>query len=138
MNRADLQKLSDIRVEDATVLFDSRRLDGAYYMLGYAVECALKACVAKLIREHDFPDKKLINESYVHDLERLLVVSGVKHEHKEEQRTNEAFATNWAVVKDWSEQLRYEYAVPEKVVDDFFKAVTDPENGVLAWLKTRW
>ena len=34
--------------------------DAAYYMIGYCVECALKACIAKQIRRFDFPDKKLV------------------------------------------------------------------------------
>lgn len=45
--------------------------------MGYAVECALKACVAKQVRRYDFPDKKLANEAFTHDLEKLVRVSGL-------------------------------------------------------------
>ncbi len=32
--------------------------EGTYYLAGYAVECALKACIAKQIIAEDFPDKE--------------------------------------------------------------------------------
>jgi hypothetical protein len=31
--------------------------DGAYYLAGYTVDCAIKASVAKRTQEHDFPEK---------------------------------------------------------------------------------
>lgn len=100
MNRADLQKIADVRIEDARVLLDTGRFEAAYYLLGYAVECALKSCIAKQIREFDFPDKKLINDSYSHDLLKLLRVSGVRHIFEEDWKANSALESNWAVVKD--------------------------------------
>jgi hypothetical protein len=50
MNRRDLQTLADLRVTDGEKLVDAGRFSAAYYLLGYAVECALKACIAKQIR----------------------------------------------------------------------------------------
>jgi HEPN domain-containing protein len=138
MNRSDLQLLADLRAEDAKILLDARRFAGAYYLAGYAVECALKACITKQIREFDFPDKKLITESYSHDLTKLLRLSGIGHLHDAEIKTNAAFENNWLVVKDWSEESRYEVAVAEAVARDMYAAVTDTANGVLTWLKTQW
>jgi HEPN domain-containing protein len=56
VNRTDFQKLSEIRVREAEVLFENGFYEGAYYLAGYAIECAFKACIAKQIREYDFPD----------------------------------------------------------------------------------
>ena len=47
MNRSDLQLLSETRVEDAEVLLRAGRWATAYHLLGYAVECGLKACAAR-------------------------------------------------------------------------------------------
>jgi HEPN domain-containing protein len=138
MNRDDFQILADLRVADAQILLDSGRFDGAYYLLGYAVECALKSCIAKQIRQFEFPDKKLANDSFVHDLSKLLKLSGVKQQHAEEQRTNKVFDRNWAVVKQWSEERRYQHSISEKAARDFFEAVTDSTDGVLPWLKKHW
>jgi hypothetical protein len=48
MNRAELQRLAKERISDAKVLLAARHWSAAYYLAGYAVECALKACIAKL------------------------------------------------------------------------------------------
>src|SRR5205807_5441492 len=57
MNRADFHKLTEIRMREAKVLLDRKCDEGAYYLAGYAVECALKACIAKKTLAHDFPPK---------------------------------------------------------------------------------
>ena len=73
MNRADLQKLANLRIEEAKVLLDNGYYAGSYYLAGYAVECALKACIAKLTKRYDFPpDRSAINNIYVHKPETLM------------------------------------------------------------------
>ena len=138
MNRGDLQLLTDLRVEDSKALLEAGRFAAAYYLLGYAVECGLKACVAKQIKEHDFPDKQLVLDSYTHDLEQLLRISGVKREFDARVRASEAFAVSWTTAKDWTEAARYDNNVLEDKARDLLKAVTDAESGVLTWLKTAW
>ncbi len=60
MNRAELQQLSDERIEDARALLAAKRWPGAYYLAGYALECALKSCVLAYIDRTGiiFEDKK--------------------------------------------------------------------------------
>jgi HEPN domain-containing protein len=138
MNRDDLQRISRLRVKEARVLFKNGYFSGAYYLLGYAVECALKACIAKQIKRYDFPDRKLINDSYSHELEKLLSVSGLKAELQEEIRSNPKLEVNWAIVKDWSVQSRYSTDISETTARDFYSAVTTRKDGVLSWLKKWW
>jgi hypothetical protein len=38
MNRADFQRLADIRIDEAAALLAQQKWDGAYYLAGYAVE----------------------------------------------------------------------------------------------------
>jgi HEPN domain-containing protein len=113
MNRFDLQKMAEERVADTAALLDAGRFQAAYYLCGYAVECALKACIAKQIREFDFPDRKLVNDSYVHNVEKLLKISGIERLLEEEVGRNGIFAKNWGIVKDWSEASRYNAAITE-------------------------
>jgi hypothetical protein len=82
--------------------------DGAYYLAGYAVECALKACIAKDTRRHQFPDKKKVDSSYSHVLLELIKVAGLKDEHLARVKGDSDFETNWDVVQSWSEQSRYQ------------------------------
>ena len=56
-NREALQLISRQRKREAAALLRAKLFPGAYYLAGYAVECALKACVAKQTNKHDFPNK---------------------------------------------------------------------------------
>lgn len=138
MNRADLQALAQARVADAKTLLDTGRYQGAYYLVGYAVECALKASVAKQIKEHDFPDRKLINDSYTHDLGQLLAISGLKPQLEARAAADKVFEVNWTTVKDWNESSRYDSTINDVKARDLFTAVADDEHGVLPWLKRLW
>ena len=127
-----------LRVQEARVLLENQCFPGAYYLVGYAVECALKACVARRTRRFDFPDRKVVNDSYTHDLEKLLSVAGLKEELQKELGSNRAFANSWAIAKDWSEEIRYSTTVTKVDAEDLYSAVTARRNGVLTWLKKWW
>lgn len=71
MNRTELQSLAEERLNDAQLLFDNRRFGAAYYLVGYAIECGLKACIAKLTKAEDFYDKTLARNIFNHNLENL-------------------------------------------------------------------
>jgi HEPN domain-containing protein len=69
MNRIDFQKVAETRLQESKALLAAGFPEGAYYLAGYAVECALKACIAKRTREHDFPEKES-KDFYIHDLDK--------------------------------------------------------------------
>jgi HEPN domain-containing protein len=138
MNRFDLQTMAEERVADAAALLAAGRFQAAYYLCGYAVEYALKACIARQVREFDFPDRKLVNDSYVHDLTKLLNVSRLAQLHREEADKNTSFAKHWGIVQNWSEVSRYDTSIAQAEASALFLAVTDQTNGVLAWLKKWW
>ena len=138
MNRADLQSIAKLRVKEARVLLDNRCYEGAYYLLGYTIECALKACIAKQTKRYDFPDRKTANDSYVHDLEKLLNISGLKVQHQAQMQSDKNFEVNWATVKDWKEDKRYTVSISEAEARDLYSAVTERNHGVLTWLKKLW
>lgn len=137
MNRNAFQQISRIRTREARALLDAGYYPGAYYLIGYAVECALKACVSKQVKRYDFPDKKLANEAFTHDLEKLVRIAGLAPDFERERRTNLDLELNWAVVKDWSESIRYEISISEAQARDLYSACTG-RNGILPWIKKRW
>jgi HEPN domain-containing protein len=63
MNRNDLRRLARIRLKEARALLEAKCLDGAYYLCGYAVECALKAGIAEVTRRSEFPDLDRVKAS---------------------------------------------------------------------------
>lgn len=75
MTRAEFQQLADTRVLDAQALLNAQRWHAAYYLAGYGVECALKACIAKGFNQHDIPDWSFVKNIFVHDLNKLLGVA---------------------------------------------------------------
>src|SRR5580692_7453568 len=101
ISRAELQKIADMRIEEAKILLDKGKWSGAYYLAGYAVECGFKACIAKRTKKHSFPDKAFVNKCYVHDVEQLLGCTTIL------PLMDRAFELNWAIVKDWDEKSRY-------------------------------
>lgn len=136
MNRRDFQRLARVRLQDARVLLARRRYDAAYYLAGYAVECALKACIAKRTRRFDFPPRG-IQDIYTHDLRRLIKGADLIDELGQEIQSDPLFEANWATVREWTEESRYE----RKGVADataLLQAIMDPQHGVLRWLETWW
>jgi len=138
MNKNDLEQLVDIRIKEAKVLLDANSYQGAYYLAGYSLECAIKACIAKQVKQYDFPNLELAHNSYSHKLTDLLGVAGLKQKLSEKERNDMDFKLNWAVVKDWSEKARYESRVEERKAKDLYEAITHNQSGILAWLKTFW
>ena len=138
MNKTDLEKLVDIRVSEARALLDSGNYQGAYYLVGYSLECAFKVCIAKKVQQYDFPNKQLAIQSHTHKLTDLLRVAELKQKLSEKEESDVDFKLNWAVAKDWSESSRYECIIEETQANDLFNAINEPQSGILAWLKTYW
>ena len=138
INRRVLQRISELRRSDAKTLLEAGHHHGAYYLCGYAVECALKACVAKQVRRHDFPDKNLAAQAFTHDLKLLMKLAGLSPELERDMQSNKLLELNWTVVKDWSESSRYEIGISEIQARDLYSACTDRKNGVPYWIRRRW
>ena len=136
MNKFDLENLADIRIKEAVILLREASYPGAYYLAGYAIECILKACIAKNVKSFDFPDKDLTLKSYTHDLSKLIEVAGLKHQLKIKEGQDSNFYLNWAVVKEWSEQSRYDPNIGLEEANDIYNAITDNNSGVLIWLQS--
>jgi len=143
MNRKDFHQLAELRLKEARALLAAEFPDGAYYLAGYAVECGLKACIAKRTREHDYPDKKLVDKSYTHDVDRLLEAAGLSDLLKNDLARNEELQLDWETVRDWSEQSRYELfkgdpaggLVEAQLLID---SVESEKGGILRWIRQHW
>ena len=137
MTRSDFQRLAGVRIEEARILLANQAWDGAYYLAGYAVECALKACIAKLTMAEDFPDKKLAERSWKHDLNELIDVAGLEALRKIDAPRGSPRDFNWKTVKDWNEQSRYGRKTQSEA-ESLYNAITGTTDGVLPWIKRHW
>lgn len=138
MNRTDLQLLADARLADGQALIEAQRWPAAYYLLGYAVECGLKACAASKFRAGEIPDKALVNDFYTHRLDKLLVIADLKPALETRASGEPDFLRNWTTICAWNETARYDNSTPQETALGMLYAVADPTTGVLSWLKTQW
>jgi HEPN domain-containing protein len=138
-NRLDFQKLAELRLKEAKVLLKNKCYEGAYYLAGYSVECALKACIAKKTQLHDFPPKpQVVSSYYTHHIESLANFAGLQVALKNQEQSVVHFRTNWGYVTKWAEHYRYETQVNSQDAWDLYRAITNSRSGVLVWLKKYW
>jgi HEPN domain-containing protein len=122
MNRYDFHILARTRLKEARALLYSNMHHGAYYLAGYAIECGLKACIAKKTRRYDFPDKQLAFDSYIHNIEKLVKVAGLQIQ----------------LVIKWSEDTRYNTIISPAEAGALYSAITARTNGVMTWIRSQW
>ncbi|HXJ96063.1 MAG TPA: DNA-binding protein [Terriglobia bacterium] len=132
--REEFQQLADLRVEEAAILAANSKQQGAYYLAGLAVECALKACIAKKTKQNQYPPKNT-SHHYDHNLDVLLNLAELRRELDDEIRRSREFANNWDTVHDWSVEKRYEVTALKGTE---MVAAVNSARGVLQWLKQYW
>jgi HEPN domain len=138
VTRADFQQLADVRLREAKALLDAGLWDGAYYLAGYAVEVALKACIIKSIMATDaFPEKKFSENCWTHDLEKLIALAGLTSAWEAASKADPTLGDKWQIVEEWSERARY-YRITETEAKELYIAVSDTTHGMLTWIKTQW
>jgi HEPN domain-containing protein len=139
VNRAEAKQFAEDWVVDARALLDAGRWHAAYYLVGYAVECALKACVLSYIDNTGiiFQDKKFAEKCFTHDIEVLVKTANLEVVRGLDNQANPALENNWQIVKDWNVDIRYLQRT-EVEARKLYDAVTDNANGMLPWIKDRW
>ena len=111
--------------------------DGAYYLAGYAVECGIKACIAKRTQRGEFPDKKRAESSHSHNLWVLIRVADLDRACQEKAAVDPEFGANWRTVQSWSELSRYRRNHRESA-ETLLGAVGDRRHGVITWIRRQW
>ena len=137
MTRRDLQQLSKIRLKEAKVLLESGLWDGAYYLAGYSIECALKACIAKGTQRYEFPDKKRVDSSHSHNLLDLLRIADLENALVQAGREDPEFRNKWDTVRLWSEQSRYKKN-SAKSARELLAAIDEKGNAVFKCIQLHW
>ncbi|MES2666847.1 MAG: HEPN domain-containing protein [Pseudomonadota bacterium] len=137
MKRTDLQNISNGKLESAEILANHGRWANAYYLAGYSIELALKACVAKFISADTIPDKNLINKVYTHNIGDLLGLAGLKAEFDSRKVVDLIFAANWGICCEWSPESRYK-DITSAEATVLLGAISHRKHGVLPWIKTYW
>jgi len=137
MNRDNFKELATAHLRAAKVLLDAGHHSDSYHLAGLSIECALKACIAKLTRRHDFPDPGFAKDCFSHDLAKLRKLAGLEARFSTDVATDPALRVNWAIVKDWSVDSRYEVK-SQREAYDLYSAVHRQKTGVMRWIRRYW
>lgn len=138
LTKTDLEKLAQVRLDDSLFLLQARgRSSSAYYLAGYAVELALKACISKLIQPNVIPEKAFINAIYTHRLDNLLSTAGLLPAFNADAKADAEFAAYWAIASKWTEESRYEFW-DQMSAATLLQAIHEPNHGVFQWVKRHW
>ena len=137
MKRRDLQDLASLRLKEARILLENSCWDGAYYLSGYAIECALKACIARRTERHEFPDKKRANASHTHNLGELLALAGLENTLSQDMQAEPRLAQNWSIVRNWREDSRYTRR-SQIEAEELVNSVAARSHGFFRWVRRHW
>lgn len=143
VNQVLLRQLAEERILDAKVLIDGGRWAYGYYVAGYAVECALKACVLArmILTGWVFQDKVKIDDCLTHEFNKLVQIAGLRDLLNDNLKASAAgggeFVANWDMVGQWKVTSRYD-AKTEKEAKELYAAIADEPHGVLRWIKNYW
>ena len=92
-------------MDDAELLAQSNRAEGAQYLCGYSVELALKARICGVLNWSGFPENRKEFENLgsfrTHKLDVLLRLSG------QEERIKADHLWAWSVIVEWVPEVRY-------------------------------
>jgi hypothetical protein len=132
-----LQTLSIQYEQDARLLLSNRRHGAANQLIGLALETAFKAVIAKHMLAETIPDKKLIDDTYSHDLAKLCAVAGLSDQLAVDRQANPKLDTSWSIIKDWRIESRYAI-VDEASVANLHESAVDEVSGLLQWIRHFW
>lgn len=135
--REDLRAMAQGKLDDAVLLLNNGRFANAYYLVGYAVELGLKACIAAQVSANTIPHKAFIKGILNHQFAGLVGLAGLAEALKDQQDADADFASNWAIASEWEPDARYE-ATDASSAQLLVKAIADPKSGVLQWIKAHW
>jgi HEPN domain-containing protein len=135
-DRATFQELAELRLAEARLLLENGLPSGAYYLAGYAIECALKAIIAKDFRGDEIPDLKYVRDIHTHDLSALMRLAELEDELDGEKKTDPELYQSWTTIKTWSETARYK--VWTEAGASAILAGIGGDKGLLQWLRNHW
>ncbi len=135
----DLKNITGARLTTVSILIKAKDWSGAAYMMGYSLECALKAVACNTLHLKVYPPiaKKTIEGFFkTHNFDVLLIISGML----------DIFGSDGSFFKDWSEftkefmgnwtEMRYE---PGKTWDETkIQRVYNNLIALIDEIKKRW
>lgn len=142
-NCIELRTIAKARLKSVEALITVGDWHGSAYMLGYVLECALKAATCKTLHLIAYPENtkndKINSYFMTHRFEQLLVVSGLENVFSS-RGPKEAWQ-NWSEFTleypgDWP-AMRYDLSKNwDKIkIEQLYNNLMEPTNGILTIIK---
>ena len=136
----ELKGIAEVRLKAGKLLLDEGDFDLAVEMFGLALECALKACICKVLNLKQYPDKgeeKKIEDIFkTHLYDILLLFSGMQNDIKLD--ADSQLFQNWSVATQmWTAEVKYMPigSVKKEDAERMYDALTEESNGVITWIR---
>jgi len=138
-----LKQIANARLKTVKLLINAKDWHGAANMMGYALECALKAVICKTLNLVSYPDRKsnkhIKSFFLTHEFNSLLIVSGLENVFS--LRGPEKLFESWSnFTKEypgpvWTE-MRYDNNnwTGEKT-KSLHDALVDPQHGIITYIE---
>lgn len=137
MNRQAWKRRAEDHIRAAQVLLAVGHCSVAYYLAGLAVECALKARIARAFRSGTWPLRQFANDIHTHDLSKLVILAELRDRRQADVERDPTFRDAWNLVAKWTIDARYaEWSETE--ARDIIDAVVQRRSGVMPWIKRHW
>ena len=150
-NPVEIKKLAYERLNEAKILCDAGKYDGAFYLAGYSIELMLKAKVCEQMgidNLFDFDEKKFSTHGVsdirqalkTHDIAVLLMLSGLKIKFDKAKIDNQVLFKTSALLFEssgkclWNEQMRYQLNSQNADNVQVLIELLDHEKGLLKWI----
>jgi hypothetical protein len=145
----EIESLAWDRLDEARILYDNNKFDGAFYLIGYAVELILKVRICELFDIPNLFDEsnqssstlqgigELRRSVKIHNLPTLLAYSGLKKKFDAKVQNDPDFKiVQLHLFQKWSEQSRYHITgtVQPSIILVLLEVLGSQTKGVLRWL----
>lgn len=141
IKRKTLKSLVSQKLKASKALYKAGEYDTAGYLLGYVVECGLKAMICKTLNLKEYPDTGRHYDVFArHSLDLLLILSGYSHQLDFTRKSNQHLKNNWQkLTKDWSTDVRYKQGVySQALIEEKLDALENTKYGFLTWFQGKW
>lgn len=139
-----LKLIAKKRLKTSITLMETGDWEMAVYMMGYTLECALKATICKRLRLTKYPEDKISDiKSFfmTHSFDRLLIVSGMEDLFSDRGPADVWYHWGQFIANyqgEWT-AMRYETSsLSEKKVKTLYTHLTHTKHGILTKIKKRW
>ena len=145
-NHKQLREISKSRLRTSKILIDHQDYDGAFYMMGYVLECALKSVICKRLNLANYPDKDSSEDKRsifrTHKFDILLTLSGIEKDFSLSTLVPARRSENWSIATKWRPETRYEPIGSHNQIEvvRVYEALTENPEGILNWIskKKKW